>query len=325
MIVTVDETGSFKEKGDIEYGLVTLVTITDSEWIKFSEFMKNLYPAGWHEIKGTNISLENRIKIIKYIGKKPEIKYTTFLYDLTSGTDEWVNYHRNEEVKRLNKTIEDIKNKKGHQSLISELELLRNQLGNLTVSDYSKFIMIFELFVEWQKYFQFDYFYTSPQNDSWKMKHIIDTQNKPNKFKNLLKNLIMLTTNELNPSYGINSPKEWMVNHPFNKIYGVPNRPEAFNGKLFYKDFKIGTEQKDLQLILPDLIGNTIHKSIKNREKPMWLKLLRRLKPNRSLTITNKVSGNKYQYYLVRGFDRLRERKAVSPAIKEHSILMSKV
>jgi len=325
MIVAVDETGSFKEKGDIEYGLVTLVTITDSEWTKFSDFMAKLYPSGWNKVKGTHISLENRTKILKYIGRKQEIVYTTFLYDLTSGTDRWVNYHKNEEVKRINKTISDIKNNNGHQSLISELELLRNQLRNLAVSDYSKFIMIFELFVEWQKFFQFDYFYTSPKNDTWKMKHIVDTQNKPDKFKNLLKSLIMLTTNELNPYYRINSPKEWMASHPFNKIYGIPNRPEAFNGKLFYKDFKIGAEQDDLQLILPDLIGNTIHKSIKNRQSVMWLKLLKRLKPNRSLTITNKVSGNKYQYYLVRGFDRLRERKAVSPSIKEHSILMSKI
>ena len=325
MIIAVDETGSVKQGNSLEYGLVTLTTISDSEWIKFSNFMNNLYPNGWKYIKGTNITHNNRKKILKYIGKKQEIKYTTFLYDLTFGTDKWVKYHQSEEVKRFNKSINDIKRKKGHAKYISQLELLRNQLGNLSVSDYSKFIMIFELFIEWQKFFQFDYFYTHIKNDSWKMKYVVDTQNKPDKFKSLLKNVIQLTTNELNPDYKIYSPQEWIKDHPFNKIYGITNMINSFNGKLFYSDFTIGNELSDPQLLIPDLIGNTIHKSIEKRKRPMWLKILKRIKQNRSYTITNKVTGNNYQYYLIRGFNKKRDRKTVSKALKEHCVSMSKI
>jgi hypothetical protein len=314
------KTGSFKEGNSLEYGLVTLTSISDSEWKKFSTFMNKLYPSGWEKIKGTNITYNNREKILKYIGKKQEIKYTTFLYDLTFGTDKWVKYHQKEEVKRLDKSISDVKSKNGYPKYISQLELLRNQLGNLSTSDYSKFIMIFELFVKWQKFFQFDYFYTHIKNDSWKMKHIVDTQNKPDKFKSLLKNLIMLTTNELNPDYRIYSPQEWIKDHPFNKIYGIADRPNAFNGKLFYRDFRIGNELSDPQLLIPDLIGNTIHKSIKNREKPMWLKLLKKIKRNRSYAITNK-----HQYYLIMGFNKKRNRKNVSSPIKAHCLAMSEI
>ncbi len=325
MIVAVDETGSFNEGGSLEYGLVTLVTATDNEWKKFSSFMDGLYTNGWNDIKGTNITDENRQKILKYIGKKQEIKYTSFLYDLTPGTDAWVNWHKNEQVKRVEKAIASVKEKQGHPNLIRELELIRNQIRNQSVSDYSKFIMIFELFVQWQRFFQFDYVFTHPANDSWEIRHIVDTQNKPDKFRWLLKSMLSLTTSELNPDYGIYSPKEWSASHPFNKIYGVEGQIHRLNAKLFYKNFKIGNELQDLELLLPDLIGNSIHKSIKYSKDKSWLKLLKRLKSNRSLTITNKVYGNNHQYYLIRGFDRLRSKKSVNPILKEHCLLMSKI
>lgn len=325
MIIAVDETGCFSESGTLKYGLVTLVTVTDKEWVKFSGFMDNLYPKGWSKIKGTNITFENRQKILKYIGKKQEIKYTCFLYDLTPGTDEWVKWHKNEQVKRIEKSITSVKKQSGHPNLIRELELIRNQIRNLSVSDYSKFIMIFELFVQWQRFFQFDYVYTYHKNDSWRMRHIIDTQNKPDKFKWLVKNMLSLTTSERNPNYGIYSPKEWLNGHPFNEIYGMKEDINKINAKLFYENFKIGNELQDLELLLPDLIGNTIHKSIQNRKIKQWLKLVKRLTSNRSLTITNKVTGNNHQYYLIRGFDKLRPKKAVNPILREHCLLLAKL
>lgn len=325
MIIAVDETGDFHEKGDIKYGLVTLVTITDSEWVKFSDFMNKLFPQGWGHIKGHNLGIEDRIKILRYIGKKQEIKYTTSLYDLTIGSNSWVENHQREEVKRMNNAIERARNANGHPSLIAELKLLRNKLGSLAVGDYAKFIMFFELYREWMKFFQFDFFYTYPKNDSWKMKHIVDTQNNPDKFKELLKNILMLTINELSPDYKVYSPEEWPSDHPFNKIYGIPDRPDGLDGRLFFSDFTIGDEHKDLPLFLPDVIGNTIHKSIKNRKNSFWLRLLKRLKSNRSLTLTNKESGSASRYYSVNGFNKSLNRKSVSPSIKEHYLLMKGV
>lgn len=54
--IAVDETGDFKDPDNIKFGLVTLVTISDTEWIKFNSFMKGLYPDGYATVKGSNIT-----------------------------------------------------------------------------------------------------------------------------------------------------------------------------------------------------------------------------------------------------------------------------
>lgn len=322
MIVTVDETGSFRSEGSLEYGIATLVTISDSEWENFSSYLNKLYPNGWKEIKGTNIRIEKRKEILKYIGRRQELKYTSHLFDLTSGSDNWIQSHQKEQVKRIEKAINRIKIQKGHPNLIKELTLIRNQVRNLAISDYSKFILIFELFADWQKYFQFDYVFMHPGRDSWKLKHTIDMQNKPDKFKGLIKSMLSLTTNMLNPNYQIFTPKEWSEQHPFNAKYGIKGEKYLINAKKFYSNFKIGTEQNDPWLILPDLIGNTIHQSIKFRKEKSILKMLKRLKPNRSFAIINAQTGNKNQYYLIRGFDKSKDRKDVNLILREHYFAM---
>ena len=65
MIIAVDETGSFRAGKDLTYGLISLVSITDSEWVKFSSFMDRLYPKGWKDVKGKLLPLDKREAIFK--------------------------------------------------------------------------------------------------------------------------------------------------------------------------------------------------------------------------------------------------------------------
>lgn len=315
MIIAVDETGSFRAGKDLSYGLTVLVTVTDSTWSDFVKYANSLFPDGWEDIKGNTIGEKEREQLIKFISKRDEFKYVAHLYDLGFGEDLVVKEHQNiQKAKFLGHKVKP--------SMQRELQLLHNQLGNLSVSDYSKFILIFELFVEWQRFFQFDYVYTHPSRDSWILWHIVDTQNKPEKFKDLVKKMLILTTSNLNPSYGIYSPAEWKKNHPFNERHCVDGDVAKQSGRVFFENFEIGNEQSDPCLILPDLIGHTIHKSIANPKGKRWLKLLRRLKNNRSLTMTNKKTGKPEQYYLVRGFDKNRGSENVAEEIKEHYRLM---
>lgn len=58
--------------------------------------MATIFPNGFTGIKGRSLTKEQRKQILRYIGKKPEIKYTATLYDLSGGSDELVNYHKSE-------------------------------------------------------------------------------------------------------------------------------------------------------------------------------------------------------------------------------------
>jgi hypothetical protein len=73
MIVAVDETGSFRSKMGQDFGVITIVTITDKEWEKFSSFLTKLFPTGITNIKGRLLTKEQREKVLKYIGAKPEV------------------------------------------------------------------------------------------------------------------------------------------------------------------------------------------------------------------------------------------------------------
>ncbi|MBI2310279.1 hypothetical protein HYU90_00415 [Candidatus Collierbacteria bacterium] len=311
MVIAVDETGSFRAGKGLNYGLTVLVTVTDSTWGDFVKYADGLFPSGWKNVKGKTVGEKEREELIKFIGKRDEFKYVAHLYDLGFGEDSVVKEHQ---------AIQKAKflGQKARPSMQKELQMLHNQLGNLSVSDYSKFILIFELFVEWQRFFQFDYVYTHPSRDSWVLWHTVDTQNKPDKFKDLIKKMLILTTSNLNPNYGIFSPAEWKREHPFNERHCLDGDVTKQSGRIFFENFKIGNEQNDPCLILPDLIGHTIHKSISNRNEKRWLRLLKRLRNNRSLTMTNKRTGKPEQYYLVRGFDKNRDSGGVAEEIKEH-------
>ncbi len=321
MIVAVDETGSFKDPTGKSFGIVTLVTVTDTEWNKFSAFMGKLFPDGFVGVKGRKLTKEQREKILKYIGSKPEIKYTAFLYDLTGGSDKWVDYHKKETIRKAEAKIATMKDQL-QPSYVKDIHLYLNQLKNYSVGDYAKFVMFTELFIDWQRFFQFDYVHTNIKNDSWRMHHIIDAQNQPNKFLRLVRSTMILTTSELNPNYGIFTPKEWSKNHPFIVYHSKDGDVQRQDGRKFYEDFRIGDEKVDPPLVLPDIVGHTIMTSILKRKEKSWLKYLRRLKPNRSFTITTK---HKDSYYHITGFDKSKDPRDVNPIIKEHWIAMKNI
>lgn len=321
MIVAVDETGDFRDVKGEKFGIVTLVTITDNEWNKFSSFMTSIFPNGFVGIKGRSLTKEQRNRILKYIGKKPEIKYTAFLYDLSSGSDDWVNYHKNETIRRAEASIETMKTQL-RPSYVKDIRLYLNQLKKYSVGDYAKFIMYTELFIEWQKFFQFDYVYTHIKNDSWRMHHILDTQNQPNKFVRLIQATMILTVSDLNPNYGIYTPQEWLKDHPFIKYHSYEDDINKHAARKFYEDFKIGDEKNEPSLFLPDFIGYTIYNSILNRQTKGQLMGLRRLQQNRSLTMTNSKFRNPANYYIISGFDKAKDPKDVNPIVREHWRLM---
>ncbi len=321
MYVVLDETGSFRDSTKKRFGIVTLVTITDAEWSSFQKFMDRLFPQGLMGVKGKTINDEVRKKVLNYINAHQEIKYTSFIYDLTSEDETWVERHCTETIKKAEEKIVEM----GDQlqpSYVDDLRLYFDQLRNYSVGDYAKFVMFTEIFLEWQRFFQFDYVYTHVSRDEWRMHHIIDTQNQPNKFIRLVQATMILTTSELNHKYSIYTPEEWDAEHPYLVYHSENGDVHHHNAKKFFEDFIIGSEQEHLQLFLPDFIGYTIMSSITKRNEKKWLKNLYKLWPNRSLALSH---GGKKDYYRVTGFDKSRDRSSVNFAIKEHFQLMKSI
>jgi len=321
MIIAVDETGDFRRSSDQKFGIVSLVTITDSEWIKFSNFIHKHFPNGFENLKGKTLSNIEREKVLKYIGSKQEIRYSAFVYDLSGGKDESVEYHKSETINRAKEKLK-ILEKDLNPSYINDTLLYLNQLRSYSIGDYAKFTAFTELFINWQKYFLFDYVFTNIKNDSWNLKIVVDTQNQPNKFLRLVKNTLKLTTNELNPNYRIYTPKEWPPNHPFLNNNSETGNIHRQDGNKFYKNFIIGKEEEYPELFLPDFVGHTIQNSILKRNEKKWLKNLKRVKPNRSLSIKNK---NSESYYKIIGFDRDKDSKDILLELKEHYNLMREI
>jgi hypothetical protein len=82
---------------------------------------------------------------------------------------------------------------------------------------------------------------------------------------------------------------------------------------------RCGDDKQDIGLKIPDLISNTIFRSIERQDEAQWLKILRRLKQNRSYVHRK---GGKPDYYKVITFrGDLNEHKP-SNKIQEHSMKM---
>ncbi len=315
MIIGVDETGFFKGTNSEQFGLVTLVSVTDSEWNNFQEYVNQNFPKAFETTKGNNIAFADRVKIIKYIGRHPEIKYTTFIYQINTVDKGLVEEHQRRQAAKLQNWIFDHLST-AEPSLIDEINLLCNQINNLSESDYAKFSFITNAFIEWQQYFLFDYIYTHRTRDKWYMEHVIDTQNKPEKFRKLVVHTIQLTANGYNPGFSVKTPAEWDSTHPYLQNHAVDGDVTLQNGRIFFRNMKIGSEQTDPILFIPDLIGNTIFNSILHPNKSAWLRMLARLKQNRSLVMTQR--GRDDYYYVVSGFNGARVRSDVSRTIKAH-------
>lgn len=321
MIIAADETGSFRDSTKETLALVTLVTITDVEWIRFFRFMTALFPQGFKGIKGHNLNPDQRKKILRYIGRKPSIKYTCFLYDLRNDSDKWVTTHKEGQLQRIEESIKNMGDKL-KPSYIADLKLHMNQVRRYSIADYSKFVLYTELLIAWQQFFLFDYIFIHTKNDSWRMHHIWDSQNEPNKFLRLVRNTMILTTNEQNPNYSIFTPKEWGKNHPFLIYHAAEGDINRQDGSKFYEDVIIGNEKSDERLFLPDFIGYIIYSSILNNEQRDWLVNLKQIWQNRSYTITSKHPSG---YYHITSFDKSRNPKDVNPLIRSHWQAMKKI
>ncbi len=319
MVIGVDETGTFKLKSGNEFGLVTLVTVTDQEWGSFQTFINTNFPKTFGQVKGSNISINQREKILKYIGKRSEIRYTAIIFDLNFGSARIVEAHKiNQIVKIQDWIVNNLTN--SQHTLIADMELLRNQIINLSTADYIKFFLVTMIFMHWQRFFQFDYLYTNISRDKWLMHHVIDTQTKPDRFMRLVKRTLALTTNYLNPNYGIYTPQGWKSTHPFIKNHSFNGQTALQDGKKFYADFKVGNEQDNHILFLPDLIGNTIYKSIVNTDDIVLLKLLKRIKQNRSIAMTK--AGRINNYYILAGLSGTNSDVESNPIFQSHYIKM---
>jgi len=133
MYIAIDETGSFKEGRDLEYGIITLVSISDSAWKMIQLYLDDIFPNGWQDVKGKNISISKRKLLLNFIGELKEIKYTSILYDLSLGTDEWVDYHKNGQTVKLDIAVKSLIENNGFQSMIDELETMKRRLLSMSI------------------------------------------------------------------------------------------------------------------------------------------------------------------------------------------------
>lgn len=318
MIIGVDEVGKFESVKPNDFGIVVLVSITDSELLKFNSFLNSVFPHGHDGVKGKNISDKDREKILKYIGKKQEIKYSALMFDSSLTNNQSLQVYRSGQLKKfldyINQNIKTI-----NPVLKDEMTLLHNQMKNLKRADFLKLLLVYLSYNDWIKFFQFDYLHTNAKNDSWHVKHRIDMQNAPDKFKNILSSFMFLTMNELNPDFSINCPKEWGRDHPFHQIHTYQKKDHLFDAKIFWEDFLVTNEEDEPVLFLPDLIGNTIYRSITRQKEKKWLKMLKRVKSNRSICIKLK---DKDCYYQINGIDKTKNKSNVSETLKSHYKLM---
>ena len=315
MQIGVDETGDFNKSSDRRFSLVTLVTVTDKEWFSFHDFVENNFTNGFKNIKGNNISFTDRKKIIKYISHHPEIKYTCIVFDHNFGDTSIVESHKTQQILKIqNWVVNNLANV--HPKMIDDLSLLRDQIGNLSPTDYAKYFFITELFIFWQRFFQMDYALTSSIRDSWIMNHVVDMQVKADKFKRIVNSTMHLTANSFNPNFRIITPVNWKKTHPFLLRHSFRGDLCSQDGKKFFEHFKIGDEKTDHILFLPDLIGNSIYNSILHLNEIKWLKLLSYLKSNRSISM---IKGRRKDlYYVIRGFSGANLTTKPDPIFQTH-------
>ncbi|MDO8618623.1 MAG: hypothetical protein Q7R49_01615 [Candidatus Daviesbacteria bacterium] len=280
MNVFTDESGHFVESPNSEWGILVVCTITDKALGEFSTYYMNLLGENWPKAKASQLDFNTRRTLLKYIGRHPEIQYSAFIYDYKSTSGDSISSHKLGQVKKLEEAIERTRPIAKHQSLITSLELLRNQLRKLSSSDYLKVIMTFTYYKEWIQTFPFDYVYTNTSRDSWEMKHVFDMQNAPEKFVKLIYSLLYLTTNSLaGANFPLYFPTEWPKDHPYFQNY---HTSEGTDMRKLLSNRRCGDDTKDIGLKLPDLISNTLLRSIQRQNEIQWIKILGYIKSSRS-------------------------------------------
>jgi hypothetical protein len=296
MHIFTDESGHFVESENSEWGIIVMVSISDSALKDFEDFIIKLMPDDYHSFKASNLDFKIREKILKYIGSRHEIKYSAFVYDYKSTSMDAATKHRSGQIQKIEKTIDSAVNNKANPSMISEVKLIRNQLNKMSISDYIKTILVTESYKEWSRTFLFDFLYIDKLRDSWKLHHILDMQNKPERFVKVVYSLLYLTTNNLaGNKFRVHVPSELANDHPLITNYETS---EGINMKEVMMSRRCGDDKKDIGLKLPDIISNTLFKSICNRNEIKWLRALKRVKSN--VSITHKRGRNqRVAYYTI--------------------------
>ena len=308
MIVALDETGDFIDAAGEKYGMVTLVSWTDKEFDSFKKEMSKLLGSEWHINKGQTISLDDRTKVIRYVGRRPEIRYTTLLYNIEPDNSFSIRKQQNEAVFKIRHRLAGQLD--APADIVEKIDLLSNQLEGLSVTDYVKFHLIIVLYHQWIAAFALDYSHTHLSRDGWRIKYTIDTQTKSARFLQMVQLFLKLNMHQANFTYSMVLPIEWGLDHPFLKNHVVKDLEDRI--KLSFDDMVIGREQDHPELFLPDLIGNTIFRSINRQDDTRWLRLLKKLKPNRSHAITVDKEATENYYYDIH---KLGSKDEVSDAI----------
>lgn len=297
MKVLVDETGIFELKNRNDFASITLVTIPTTEEKPFLKLLDSIQKGYLRRIKGTNIRFSDRVKIFFHIKSSPYIKYSLAVTSGSLHAETSIKDFKKAQLGKLQKSIE-IPKKIGNVSLVKDLELLKNQANNLSIGDFAKFIFICNQIIDWQRVFLYDYLNYPEDKESWLFEFIIDSLNKPEKMKRLAKSFIYLTTNNLNPNYGVFLPKEWLPKHKFVKRYDTK---AGLNAKKLFKNLSFCSDEEEPLLVIPDLIGNSFLRATNNPDNIAYLELIKMLDKNRSLFMTLKQKNN---YFIVTGLDR---------------------
>lgn len=317
MHVFTDESGQFVESPNSEWAILVVSTITDKTLDQFENFYKNLFGDKWSETKASQLDFPTREKLLRFIGSHSEIRYAAFVFDYKSTSEKAISQHKIGQIKKLEEAIEKTRPVAKHQSLIDDLELLRNQMRKMSASDYLKAIMTIECYRDWIQIFPFDYFYTNIKRDSWFLEHVFDMQSTPGKFVRIIYALLYLTTNSLaGANFPLYLPEEWPKTHPFFLNYDTP---EGTDMKKLLVNRRCGDDKQDIGLKIPDLIANTIFRSIERQGEIRWLKILKRIKSNRSYVHRK---GGKPDYYKVITFRGDLTAHKPSDKIREHSMKM---
>jgi hypothetical protein len=321
-----DESGRFEESINSDIGIFVIVSLPDSALAKFIEFLVKNFGDKASELKGSKLLFKDRENIIKYIGKHPEIKFSAFVYDHKSTSATAIKDHHARQIKKADESIEKLKPIAVYPTLVPSIELARNQLRKLSEAEYLKVILHTIAFQAWQKLFLFDFMYFPENRDSWEFHHIIDMQNQPFTFPSLVYFLLLGSQNQLSPEPPTtNYPEQWESSHPFFKIYnaeGDGQEEGMLDMRKFYSDFKCADDKKELGLKLPDIISNTLFRSITHPEDISLLQLLKKLWPNRSVVHR---TGKQKKYYQVIIFPSEEVKPFASDLIQKHWQNLSKI
>ena len=263
MKIFLDETGnlSYKNVNDLCF-IVTLVSIPDNDCQDIKTFLNNNNIS-----KGTNINDSDRKKVFQELSKFKNLKYCLVILEPNTNNKESAREIREKQLGEFDKVKSKTKN----------LEDQYNHLKKLKDSEFMKWRIFHQSIEFFYSSFFKDYSYFAINNDSWNFSFIIDTQNKPFMFTELLK--FFLTNSGREKS--IECPLSWDDKHPFIKNHIINQRDRiVINTESLFNDIECKKEEEEILLNIPDIIGNTFYR-IFYEEQYCWIEYVKLLDRNR--------------------------------------------